>query len=118
LLAVAEVAARHDVGPLGQTALRARHHVVVRKVADRRLATAVLALVVVARVDVDAAELDRPGVATERPEQTHHGRNLDDQAYRVDVAVVLLEHLDLAEEQEADRPLPRDDLDRLEALIE
>src|ERR1043165_10071838 len=106
LLAVAEVAARHDVGPLGHPALRPRNHVIARTLADRRLLPAVLALVVVAGVDVDARELDRAGMATERAQEAHHRGNLDDEVHRSDVAVILFEDFNLAEEQQADGPLP------------
>jgi len=77
-----------------------------------------LAGVLVAPVDVDARELHRLLVPTERAQEPHDRGDLDHERRRLDVAIVLLDHLDLPEEEQRERTLPRDDLDGLEALRE
>jgi hypothetical protein len=90
--------------------------VIVGQLGDPEPGAAVLAGVGVPGVDVDPRELDWLVVPTERAQEPDHGRDLEDDRDRPDLVAVLLDHLDLAEEQERDRPLPRDDLDRFVAL--
>src|SRR5689334_14137163 len=84
----------------------------------RATATAVLAAVAVARIDVDARELDQLGMAAECLAQAYDSRHADGHGGRTDLGTVLLDDLDLVEGDDRPRALPGNDLDRLVALAE
>src|SRR5262249_34698121 len=98
----------------GVPALGAGNDVIVSGVLATDPLGAVLALPVVAGVDVLPAELDRPLAIPHRAEEADDRGHLHRKRHRPDQTVlVLLDHLHLSEEQEVDRPLPRNTGNRL-----
>src|SRR5829696_2327911 len=98
LAPVAGDAAGDDVLPVLAAALGDRQHMVERQITRGELVAAVLALVLVAGVDVGPRERDVIETAFDLDvaEQADHRRQLEGDRDGVDLAVVLPHHFDLA----------------------
>src|SRR4051812_13093221 len=120
LLAVARDAAGDDVVPVLAAALRHRNHVVERQLGCREAVVAVLARVVVARVDVRARERDVVETALDfdETEEADDRGQLEAEGHRPYLAVMNRDHLHLPLAPERHRLLPVDDLQRLVRSVE
>ena len=113
--AVARHAAGDDVLPVLAAALGDRHDVIERQLARWEAVAAVLALMIVARVDVRARErhVVEPPLDLDVAEQADDRRQLEAEGDRADLAVVDRDDLDLPLAPKRHRFLPVDDLERL-----
>src|SRR5581483_5580786 len=113
-------AAGDDVLPVFAAALRDRHDVIEGQVAGRKQVAAVLARVLVARVDVGARErhVVEAALDLDIAEQPDDRRQLEREGHGADFAVVLAYNLDLPLTEQRDRLLPVDDLQRLVRSVE
>src|ERR1041384_831416 len=120
LLPVARHAAGDDVLPVLAAALGDRNDVVERQLGGRVRLSAVLAGVVVTRVDVRARERNVVEAAFDFDEakQTDNGRQLEAEGHCPYLAVVNRDHLYFPLAPERDRLLPVDNLERLVRRVE
>src|SRR6266850_4770074 len=111
-LAIARDAARHDVLPVLAAALSDRQHMIERQLARWEAVAAILALVVVARVNVRARErhVVEASLDLDVAEQPDNRGQLEADGDSPDLPIVHRDDLDLPLAEERDRLLPMDDL--------
>src|SRR5258708_20780728 len=114
-LAIARHAAADDVLPVLPAALGDRHDMIERQFARGESIAAILAAMIVARVDVRARKrhVVEPPLDFDVPEQADDRRQLEADRHTTNVAVVDRNDLDLPLAPEPDPLLPVDDLHRL-----
>ena len=119
LAVVAFEAAGDDVVPGLASPLDDRNDVVEREVLGRAAAAAVLARVVVARVNVGPAKLHMLEALPDPDvlQEAQHARQLDREADAPDLPVVLGYYFDLALVKQRQCALPGDDVDRFVARV-
>lgn len=96
----------------------ARDHVIEGELASRRTVAAILTGEAIADVHAFARKADDVLLRTMRAEQADDGRRRELAADRANGSIVGGDEFDLAEEVHADGSLPRDDSQRLIALVE
>ncbi len=118
LLRVAVDASRHDVGPRSSTTQTLWDDVIEREMLNVELLAAVLAGLVVTRIDVRATESDSMWESLRSVRQSNDGWSWESFSSRTDVPIVTRNNLYLIEKGHAHRSLPSDDLERLITLIQ
>jgi hypothetical protein len=117
LPAVAGDAAGDDVGPFGLAAQRPWNNMIVGEPLGRFPPPAILALEPIPGIDILPGKLDFPLAQADITHQPNDGRNSNRAGDGVNLALGLFDHLDFLEENKLDRPLPVDDIERLERRI-
>ena len=117
---VALQAAGHDVFPGLSSAFDDGNHVVECQILSPMPAAAILACVLVPRINVCPAELYmmEPLAHLDIPEEAQDARHLDREAYTPDLTVVLGDYLDFALKEKGQRLPPGDDVDRFVSRIQ
>src|ERR1051325_342815 len=112
LLAIARHAAGDDVLPVFAAALRHRHDMVERQFRRRKRVVAVLAGVIVARVDVGPGErhVIEAAFYLDEAEEADDGGQLEAERNRPYLALVVRDHLHFSLAPERNRLLPVNDL--------
>jgi len=117
-LAIAWTTARDNISPRRRTTPRSRDHMITGQFTRSQLLAAVLAVIFVSSIDVLARELDVSLSEPNEAKQPHDGGHTQTVAHRMYFSIRFLEHLDLLEEDQFQRPFPVDHIQWLKRGIE